>query len=162
MAVDVTRELTFRRLHAGERNAVLEVFEGMSDRSRRARFHGTKPRLDERDLERLADVGRGGREAVVAIERETGRAVGIARYVVDAEGVAEVAYAVADEWQGHGVGRRLIVELGRLAHASGVDRLRGLFEAGNRPAVALLDHIGNVARRAYEGGSMEVTVDIRA
>ena len=162
MSIDVRRELEFRRLGEGERRPIVEVFQGMSDRSRIKRFHGTKPELTENDLEQLATVGCCGREAVVAIERATGRAIGIARYVVDDDDVAEVAYAVADDWQGRGVGRRLIVELGRLADVKGVRRLRGLVLAGNTPALALLDHIGNVVTRDYEHGALEVTVSIRA
>ncbi len=163
MAVaDLAEELTFRRLRGGERRAILDIFAGMSERSRGLRFHGAKPRLTERDLEQLESVGCCGREAVVAIERATGRAIGIARYVVGAEDVAEVAYAVVDDWQGRGVGRRLIVELGRLADSHGIARLRGVVDAGNRPALGLLDHIGNAVRREYEGGSLEVTVAIRA
>jgi GNAT superfamily N-acetyltransferase len=162
MADDLRRELTFRRLREGERRPILEVFDAMSASSRRARFHGAKPRLTETDVERLAAVGCCGREAVAAIERTSGKAVGIARYVVDDDGVAEVAYEVTDEWQGRGVGRRLIVELARLAHAQGIDRLRGLFEAGNRPALALLDHIGHPAGQDYDAGELELAVTLRA
>jgi acetyltransferase len=163
MAVD-SAQLIFRRLRAGERRPIVDVFEGMSDRSRRLRFHGSKPRLTERELSELAAVGGCGREAVIATERATGRVVGIARYVVDSDddGVAEVAYAVADDWQGRGVGRRLVVELGRLADARGINRLRGLVDAGNRPALALLTHIGRVVERAYDAGELEVVVAIRA
>ena len=162
MTSNLRRELTFRRLHAGERRPILDVFEGMSDRSRSARFHGAKPRLSESDLDNLADVGHDGREAVAAVELATGRAIGIARYVVDEDGVAEVAYAVADAWQGRGVGRRLIVELARLADARGIERLRGLVDPGNRPALALLDHIGRDPERDYDEGELELTVAIRA
>ena len=41
---------------------MLEVFDGLSDRSRRLRFLGAKPRLPERDLDVLVDVGGCGRE----------------------------------------------------------------------------------------------------
>jgi GNAT superfamily N-acetyltransferase len=161
---DQTRALTFRRLHRGERAAVLEVFNGLSERSRALRFHAAKPQLSERELDDLSFVGRCGREAVVAIDEISGRVVGIARYVADAtiDGEAEVAYAVVDDWQGRGVGRRLIVELGRLADRHGIDRLRGLVATGNAPALALLHHIGQVVRRTYEGGALEVVVAIRA
>ena len=57
---------------------VLEVFAGLSERSRRLRFLGAKPRLLESDLVHLVDVGRCGREAVAAVDQETGLTVGIA------------------------------------------------------------------------------------
>jgi GNAT superfamily N-acetyltransferase len=164
MAGATQSQLVYRRLENGERDPVLEVFDGLSERSRALRFHGGKPRLTEADLESLADVGSCGREAVVAVEPDTGRVVGIARYVVDVDdaSAAEVAYAVVDDWQGRGVGRRLIVELGRRADACGIARLRGLVVSGNTAAVSLLTHIGNVESRAYDGGALEVEVAIRA
>ena len=61
--------LTYRPLRAGERAPVLEVFAGLSERSRRLRFLGSKPRLLERDLAQLVDVGSSGREAVAAIRQ---------------------------------------------------------------------------------------------
>ena len=81
------------RLQPGDRAAVVEVFEGLSERSRRLRFHGPKPRLPEREVEALADVGRAGREAVGAIDLVTGEVVGIARFVRDEDdpSAAEVA-----------------------------------------------------------------------
>ena len=163
MVTKPTDALTFRRMRAGEQSAVMEVFEGLSERSRRLRFHTAKPRLTERELAALTSVGSSGREAVVAVEQSTGRVVGIARFIADAsdEAEAEVGYAVVDEWQHRGLGRRLIVELGRLADWQGVRRFRGLVVAGNAPALALLSHIGRVVERRYESGAIEVVVEIR-
>ena len=75
--------IVLRPLRSGERSAVLEVFAGLSERSRRLRFLGSKPRLLESDVRQLVDVDRAGHEAVAAIDRETGLTVGIARYVRD-------------------------------------------------------------------------------
>ena len=95
--------IALRQLN-GERKPVLEVFEGLSERSRSLRFLGSKPRLLERDVDWLVDVGCCGREAVAAVD-ETGRTVGIARFVRDADGPeAEIAFEVVDEWQGRGLG----------------------------------------------------------
>ncbi len=108
--------IAIRQLHWGERRPVLEVFEGLSERSRSLRFLGSKPRLLERDLVHLADVGCCGREAVAAIERETGRTVGIARFVRDAGAPeAEIAFEVVDDWQSRGLGRQLLAELREVA-----------------------------------------------
>jgi hypothetical protein len=68
-----------RRLAGGERRAVLQVFEGLSERSRRLRFLGSKPTLREQEVSHLVDVGCCGREAVVAVDPATGHSIGIAR-----------------------------------------------------------------------------------
>ena len=71
------------RLQFGDRAAVHEVFEGMSEESRRLRYHGSKPRLPETEVDQLVDVGCCGREAVAAIDLVSGKVVGMARFVRD-------------------------------------------------------------------------------
>jgi GNAT superfamily N-acetyltransferase len=151
--------VALRRLRRGERAPVLAVFGGLSDRSRRLRFLGAKPRLPERDVEALVDVGCCGREAVVAVEQEGGRPVGIARFVRDGhEPEAEVAFEVVDEWQGRGVGRRLADELAALARRQGVLRLRATVARGNAPALALVRSLGDVVSSTMDGDAVELVV----
>jgi GNAT superfamily N-acetyltransferase len=148
-----------RPLRRGERNAVLEVFAGLSERSRRLRFLGSKPRLLETDVAHLVDVGRQGREAVVAVDRESGRTLGIARYVRDAGAPeAEIAFAVVDDWHGKGLGKRLLADLRVLAREEGILRFRALIAYGNKPAFALVRGLGEELVRRHEGGSVELVV----
>jgi len=148
-----------RPLRSGERRPVLEVFEGLSERSRRLRFLGSKPRLLERDLAHLADVGCCGREAVAATDRETGRTVGIARFVRDTDAPeAEIAFEVVDDWQGRGLGRALLRALSALAREEGILRFRALIAFGNAPAFALVRGLGDELARRYEDGDVEVVV----
>ena len=141
---------------------MLEVFAGLSERSRRLRFLGSKPRLLERDVEWLVDVGCCGREAVVAVETATGRSIGIARYVRLGEGgsTAEVAFEVVDDWQGRGLGKRLVSELRALALQQGILRFRALIAHGNRPAFALVHGLGDELGRRYDGDGVELVVRI--
>ena len=151
--------IAYRTLRAGERAPVLEVFAGLSERSRRLRFLGSKPRLLESDLAHLVDVGRSGREAVAAIDQASGRTVGIARFVRDDDRPeAEIAFAVVDEWQGRGLGRRLLAELRALAQEQGILRFRALIAHGNSPAFALVRSLGDVLVHNYEGGDVELVV----
>ena len=140
---------------------MLEVFAGLSERSRRLRFLGSKPRLLQSDVDWLVDVGCCGREAVVAVDPATGRTVGIARFVRD-EGApeAEIAFEVVDEWQGRGIGRRLVTELRALALEQGILRFRALIAHGNLPAAALVRGLGDVLVRRYEDGAVELVVRI--
>ena len=151
--------IALRPLRSGDRATVLDVFAGLSERSRHLRFLGPKPRLPERDLDVLVDVGCCGREAVVAIEQETGRAVGIARFVRDADAPeAEIAFEVVDEWHGRGIGRRLATELALLARRHGILRLRATIERGNIPALALVRGLGEIVASRSEGTAVEVVV----
>ena len=153
--------IAYRRLRAGERKPVLEVFAGLSERSWRLRFLGAKPRLPERDLAHFVDVGRDGREAVIAIDQESGRTLGLARFVRDAKAPeAEIAFSVVDEWQGQGLGRRLLTELRALAREQGILRFRALIAHGNTPAFALVRGLGEELVHRYEQGNVELVVRI--
>ncbi len=151
--------IVLRPLRAGERNAVLEVFAGLSERSRRLRFLGSKPRLLESDVAYLVDVGRRGHEAVVAVDQESGRTVGIARFVRDAASPeAEIAFEVVDGWQARGLGKQLVTELRALALGQGILRFRALIAHGNRPAFALVHGLGEELTRRYQDGGVELVV----
>jgi ribosomal protein S18 acetylase RimI-like enzyme len=152
----------FAKLERNDRAAILEVFEGLSERSRRRRFHGPKPRLSAPELDALADVGGGGREAVAAVDVVSGKTVGIARFVRDAaeSNSAEVAFAVVDRCQGSGIGRTLLERLKALAAQDGVDRFRAFVTPGNEAALALLRGVGSVARSSYQDGAYELEIDL--
>jgi GNAT superfamily N-acetyltransferase len=151
--------IALRPLRNGDRTTVLEVFAGLSKQSRQLRFLGAKPRLNERDLELLVDVGSSGREAVVAVDRETGCSIGIGRYVRDADAPeAEIAFEVIDEWQGRGVGRRLAAELARLARSHGILRLRANVDRTNWPALAVLRGLGEILASRREGSAVELVI----
>ena len=151
--------IALRPLRRGDRRTVAEVFAGLSAQSRNLRFLGAKPRLNERDLELLVDVGRSGREAVVAVDQESGCSIGIARFVRDADAPeAEIAFEVVDEWQGRGVGGRLAAELARLARSQGILRFRAAVDRSNWPALAVLDGLGEILSRRSEGSVVELVV----
>ena len=151
--------IAYRPLRAGERTPVLEVFAGLSERSRRLRFLGSKPRLLESDLAHLVNVGCCGREAVAAIDQESGRTVGIARFVRD-EGApeAEIAFEVVDSWQGRGVGSRLVAALLDVAAEEGITRLHATVAPENRAALALMRRLGRIEWTSFVDGAYEVVV----
>lgn len=152
-------EIALTPLRGGDRRTVLEVFEGLSVRSRYLRFLGAKPRLNARDLDLLVDVGCCGREAVVAVDQETGHSVGIARFVRDADAPeAEIAFEVVDEWHGHGIGRRLAHELATLARSQGILRLRASVDRSNAAALAVVRGLGEVLATRSEGSVVELVV----
>jgi len=143
---------------------VLAVFDGLSERSRRLRYHGPKPRLAEREVDRLLDVGCCGREAVAAIDLVSGDVVGIARFVRDQDdpGSAEVAFEVVDACHSSGVGRRLMDELRELARRQGIERFKAHVVPGNERALALMSRMGDVVRSSYADGAYELEVALAA
>jgi RimJ/RimL family protein N-acetyltransferase len=149
-----------RSLAGGEAAVVQQVFDGLSERSRYQRFLGAKPALSERDLAFLSDVDHDNHEALVAVDPVTGGAVGEAHLVRDRTDpeIAEVAFAVADEWQGRSLGTRLALLLAARARELGVRRVRGNMLTGNTRSSALMRRMGRVVNRSYQGVALELEV----
>jgi RimJ/RimL family protein N-acetyltransferase len=156
--------LVVRPLEPEDRWAVLAVFAGLGDRSRRRRFGGAKPRLSASDLDRLTAVDHRDHEALLALEEGSGRPVAVARFVRDQEqpGTAEVAFAVADEWHGRRLGTLLAALLAGRACRLEVTRFRAHVVAGNLHALALVKRLGRVVRYGFEGPAVEIEVELAA
>ncbi len=142
--------------------SVLAFFEALSDESVYQRFHGfpsLAPELVEPFLvpdwtERGSLIGSLG-------EGADSRIVALASYVrLRDPSSAEVAFAVADELQGHGVGTRLLEQLARLAAGEGIEQFIAIVMAGNRPMLRVFEDAGFRLTRQIEGGEIEVRLDI--
>ena len=144
--------IQIRPLTAADRDRLAEEFSHLSEQTRRRRFGGLATRLGERDLDRLMAVDHHNHEALAAIEPGTDRIIGVARYIAlpDDPAAAEVAVEVADEWQGHGIGRRLIAELAGRARAEGITRVLAYVSRDNLPVLGWIERAGAIIE-SYEG-----------
>src|SRR5438477_9444258 len=111
--------LLVRPLSSGDVDTVAAVFERLGERSRRARFHGPKPCLSGAELEQLATVD-GTRHALVGYVEGDPAPAAIASLVRNDRDSAEIAFAVADEYQHRGIGSALARELLADARAAGI------------------------------------------
>ena len=103
-----------------DRQSLVRFFEELSERSLYLRFHG-RPTVDERLVEPVLDPDWVDRGALLGSVVEGGeeRIVALANYVRLRDPLsAEVAFAVADAYQGHGIGTRLLEQLAALAGES--------------------------------------------
>jgi hypothetical protein len=71
--------VTVRPLERKDRRQVQEVFDRMGEEARFRRFLAFKKQLSARDLETLTAVDHHQHEALVALDDETGEALGLAR-----------------------------------------------------------------------------------
>lgn len=144
------RQVPVRPLGWGERHAVQTVFDAMSAESRRLRFLTSMPRLPGAMLRRLTEVDHDRHGAWVA--EVSGEPVAIARYVrfVERPDVADIAVSVVDEWQGGGLGSRLLEVLGVAAGAVGVTTFAWTMDAGNERILRLAAGYGG-SRQAADG-----------
>jgi GNAT superfamily N-acetyltransferase len=152
------RVVALRPFERRDRPLLEAAIRRLSDDSRYLRF--ASPRiLDERALDRLADVDHHVHEALLAIDPLTRRGVAVMRYVqlVGDRGVVELAATVADDWQGIGLGGAMLTRLTQRARDEGHSALRAYVLAVNRRAIALLRGAG-FRRRSGTGVLLEYEV----
>lgn len=135
------RAVRLRPVAATDAGAEQAFFSGLSLDSRHKRFHVGLRELSPALLKLLTEVDQRQHVAWVAEALEPGLpVVADARYVHEADRPerAEFAVAVADDWQGRGLGRRLIAHLTTHARQYGVQDLYGDVLADNRRMLALM------------------------
>jgi acetyltransferase len=124
---DVARELRF--------------FDGLSERSRYQRFMQYLPKLPPRMLARFTQLDYDRELALVALHDDEFIAVG--RYAPNLDGTtAEFALAVADAWQGKGLGHAMLERLCDAARRAGYRALYGHILDANRDMLDLAAHLG--------------------
>ena len=153
-------ELVIRPLRHGDTATVQAVFERLGEASRRTRFNGPKHRMGEQELRWLATVGPNHHVLVAHVDGDP-EPVAIAR-LVRSGASAEVAFEVADAYQGCGIGSALTQELVSDACAAGIVEVTALVRSDNPRALSVLHRtLGQVEVR-FEGPEMLVRAPLPA
>lgn len=126
----------------------------LSPESRFYRFGYAPDRLNDQQLDYLADLDNLNRLAWCAYTGDNTHStgIGIARYfrIQNEPGVAEFAVTVVDEHQHAGLGFILLGKLIESARAAGLKTLRGYVRRNNRAMLALAKKFGGVAHMEDE------------
>ncbi len=141
--------IDIRPLGRDDRSDFERFFERLSAHSRYLRFFSPLPRLPERTLDWMVDVD-GRRHRALAAWRGD-ELVGEARYVAVADGSAEVAVTVRDDWQRRGVASGMLLRLITEAARNGFCRLTASSLPENRAVRKLLSGNGFVATGSASG-----------
>src|SRR5437773_1278605 len=133
---------------------LLRFFEALSDQSLYMRFHG-HPDIGEQLVTAVLEPDWVERGALVGMHEDA--IVALAQYVrLRDRRSAEAAFAVADEFQGRGVGSRLLEELAAAASAAGIEEFVAEVIPGNTPMLRVFADAGFAQTRALEAGVVEV------
>ena len=152
--------LVIRPIEPEDKPQLLELFEGLSEQSRRQRYLTPATELTSEDLAYLTEVDHNRHEALIALD-ENGRAIGVARYVrVPGEReLAELAAEVVDDWHGRGVATALIRKLSDRALANGIRGYRAYVSSDNEVVLDALQRAG-ARHDGEEAGELEFVVDV--
>jgi len=150
-----------RQVVPDDKRLLVDVFDHMSKRSRYRRFFTGVRELSPVTLTYFTEIDHSEREAIIAIDDDSERALGVARYVrLQADpATAELAVAVVDEWHHRGLAPLMLEELSRRARSRGVERFVAVVQASNRDALALADGVGE-SRVRLAGPNLELSIEL--
>jgi acetate---CoA ligase (ADP-forming) len=151
--------LTLRKARADDVPAVLVFLRGLSSESQYQRFLGTA-RLDLDSVRRLTVEQPG--MGLSLLGTCGGRVVAMAGFYKEQPQAAraEVAFAIADQLQGRGVGTRLLERLAQLAREQGIRVFDAYVLAGNRRMLDVFADSGFGALSTIERGIVHVTLSL--
>ena len=147
--------LQVRATRASDAGALAAFLDSLSSQALWFRFLGGVDA--ERMARMLVDSGVG----LLATAGAEGEIVAHACYVPDAPGRAEVAFAVADDWQGRGVATLMLVQLAELADAAHITTLTAMVHPSNHRMLHVFRDSGFPLEVTSEPGELHVAMPAR-
>jgi acetyltransferase len=140
------RTVTIRPIRPEDSDLEQDFVKRMSDESKYYRFMDTLRELTQAMLVRFTQIDYDREMALIAtIPDEDGKElqIGVSRYVTNPDGESvEFALAVADDWQKHGVGRKLMTALIQSARLKGYRAVVGDVLSLNSKMFRLMTSLG--------------------
>ena len=164
-AADDGTVITIRPICAADLVLEQEFVNGLSASTGYQRLMSARrPSLEE--LRRFTDIDYERELALIATTPVEGgeRQIGVARYVKQSSlGDAEFAIVLSDDWQGRGLGTRLLMSLLLAAKNHGVRRLVGTTLSQNNGMLALGRRLGfKLAAEPSSATITNLTIDLAA
>lgn len=155
--------VTIRPIRAADLALEFEFASALSFRTRYQRLMSART-LTIEELRRFTEIDPERELALIATVRAEGRErqVGVVRYVREASPErAEIAIVLADDWQGRGLGTRLLLGLIAAASDAGVRCLTGTALSTNEAVLALGRKLGfRLAADARTATVTNLTLDL--
>lgn len=137
--------LWLRTVRPTDKEPLRRFFNGLSALARYQRFFSAFPAIPEQLLDAFSAPDPALHLGLLVTLGE--RIVADGRLVRTGDGEGEIAIAVADQWQGRGVGRLLVRTLIQRARERGWHALRADYFSENRRMIAVLRDAGFVLTR---------------
>jgi len=167
-AEDEVGDVRVRRIRPTDAPAIESFYAALSAESRRTRFFAVGAGLSHTQSVSFCTPDHDHREGFVAVVSQatsgSERIVGHLCLEPAGPGVVEVAIAVEDGSQHHGIGRRLMEAGIEWARGEGFARLTATTFAGNAPIHRLLTGLGLPAHAqpGPDSGTEDIVIDLRA
>ncbi|NNG39873.1 GNAT family N-acetyltransferase [Flexivirga sp. ID2601S] len=152
-----------RPIRPGDEQALQEFHDRQSEESIYLRFFAPLKHLSDRDAQRFANVDY--RERVALVAESSGRMIGVARYDRLAgpdSPRAEVAFNIADDFQGRGVGSVLLEHLAAIGREAGVQEFVADVLPQNNKMMSVFTEAGYAVDRRFDDGVIALSFRIES
>ncbi len=110
-------------------------------------------------MQALVDVDYEESMAIVALDLESDRIIGVSRYDVDpATNHADIAFVVGDNWQGRGLGTLLFRRMAEIAHSNGIAGFHADVLASNTPMLRVFHRSGHKVTSKLDQGCYQLEI----
>jgi RimJ/RimL family protein N-acetyltransferase len=156
------RRVEIRAVRSGDWDGLAEAVDRASADTLRRRFFAVRRHFSEREIAFFSDVDFVSHVALVAVVEESGRPViaGGGRYIVVQPGLAEIAFALLDEYQGQGLGTVLMRHLTAIAREAGLHELIAEVLAENTPMLKVFEKSGLRLTRKRERDVVHIRLQL--
>lgn len=143
------REVIIRQATAADEPLLVEMYHRLSDETKKLRFHTlprnlTDDKICKEALSLLFDPGRQAAviAAVISDAREQIVAMAQLNRATTLDTEAETAVVVRDDYQGIGVGKRILFELARCGQEMNITRFHAWIMAENQRILNIISGLG--------------------
>jgi RimJ/RimL family protein N-acetyltransferase len=152
------KQVEIRALRPADRDGLKAAIERLGSASLYRRFFSPKRHFSEKEVDHFVNVDFVRHVALVAVA--DGVIIGGGRYIIVRPGVAELAFAIVDEYQGKGLGAALLRHLISLARDAALSELVAHVLPDNRSMLAVFEKCGVPIKTRREDGAVAVILNL--
>lgn len=151
--------IRIRPVRPDDKERIVAAFKGLEPHSVYLRFFSMKKELSDEELRRVTECDGRNEIALVATvgSGDSETIVGMGNYARIGP-AADVAFAVEEDFQRHGIATRLLERMVDIARADGVSQLEADVLAENTAMLHVLRHSGLRMREKRSEGVVHVTL----
>jgi RimJ/RimL family protein N-acetyltransferase len=156
-------QVVIRAARPDDAARLVEAFSELQPESVYKRFFSPKKEITEAELRRFREIDFDTHVNLLCTTLRDGREIVIASgiYVRVSEDTAELAFIVEEDYQRHGISKRLLSHLGELALASGIKRFSADVLAQNAAMLGLFQRCGWPMKSSTSEGIAHVTLELQ-
>lgn len=146
-----------RPVRMSDEEALQRLFYELSDDSTYHRFMAYRRIHPHAEMCQLVDSDYESSMGLVVCEPERGELVAMARYDVDpATRLGDIAFVVRDDWQGRGIGTRLLARMSEIGRARGLAGFTADVLASNKAMLMVFHKSGLALTSRYDGSAVHL------